>query len=84
VRIPTRLSFSAAEGVREALIAGLGLAISAQWMMAPELTSGSVVPLLTDWKLPSADLWALYPSGRLPTAKARAFVTWFSEGFVSR
>jgi DNA-binding transcriptional LysR family regulator len=81
VRIPTRLSFSAAEGVREAVIAGLGLAISSVWMMEPELAGGTVVPVLTDWKLPSADLWALYPSGRLPTAKARAFVNWFEEDF---
>lgn len=84
VRIPTRLSFSAAEGVREAVVAGLGLAISSVWMMEPELASGSVVPVLTDWNLPSADLWALFPSGRLPTAKARAFVNWFSERFSSR
>ena len=81
VRIPTRLSFSAAEGVREAVIAGLGLAISSRWVMQPELASGSVVPVLTDWKLPHADLWALCPSGRLPTAKARAFVNWFEEIF---
>ncbi|MFG1243442.1 LysR family transcriptional regulator [Xanthobacter sp. V7C-4] len=81
VRIPTRLSFSAAEGVREAVIAGLGLAISSRWMMEPELASGSVVPVLTEWKLPQADLWALYPSGKLPTAKARAFVKWFAESF---
>lgn len=82
VRVPTRLSFSAGEGVREAVIAGLGLAISSVWMMQPELASGSVVPVLTDWALPSADLWALYPSGRLPTAKARAFVKWFEEDFL--
>jgi DNA-binding transcriptional LysR family regulator len=81
VRVPTRLSFSAAEGVREAVIAGLGLAISSRWVMAPELASGSVVPVLTDWKLPNADLWALFPAGRLPTAKARAFVSWFEEAF---
>ncbi|MCG3084659.1 LysR substrate-binding domain-containing protein, partial [Anoxybacillus sp. LAT27] len=41
VRIPTRLSFSAAEGVREAVIGGLGLAISSRWMMAPELANGT-------------------------------------------
>lgn len=74
-------SFSAAEGVREAVIAGLGLAISSCWMMEPEIASGSVVPMLTDWKLPNAELWAVYPSGRLPTAKARAFVNWFEENF---
>lgn len=79
VRIPTRLSFSAAEGIREAVIAGLGLAITSRWVMGPELASGSVVPVLTDWKLPNADLWALFPTGRLPTAKARAFVNWFEE-----
>ena len=81
VRIPTRLSFSAAEGVREAVIAGLGLAITSRWVMAPELANGTVVPVLTDWKLPDADLWALFPAGKLPTAKARAFVSWFGKVF---
>ncbi|MCW6512513.1 LysR family transcriptional regulator [Lichenifustis flavocetrariae] len=81
VRIPTRLSCSAAEGVREAVVAGLGLAISSVWMMEPELASGTVLPVLTEWRLPTADLWALYPSGKLPTAKARAFVDWFAECF---
>ncbi|WP_242136892.1 LysR family transcriptional regulator [Sphingomonas sp. TREG-RG-20F-R18-01] len=81
VRIPTRLSFSAADGVREAVIAGLGLAISPRWLMQPELESGSVVAVLADWKLPNADLWALFPTGRLPTAKARAFVSWFEATF---
>lgn len=79
VRVPTRLSFSAAEGIREAVIAGLGVAITSRWLMSPELASGSVVPVLTDWKLPNADLWAVFPTGRLPTAKARAFVSWFEE-----
>ena len=81
VRIPTRLSFSAAEGVRVAVIAGLGLAISSRWVIQPELADGSVVPVLTDWTLPAADLWALFPTGRLPTAKARAFVSWFEATF---
>lgn len=81
VRVPIRLSCSAAEGVREAVIAGLGLAISSRWMMAPELAQGLVIPVLTEWKLPTADLWAIYPSGKRPTAKARAFVNWFAECF---
>lgn len=33
--------------------------------------------MLTDWALPPIDLWAVYPAGRMPTAKARAFA-----GFV--
>ncbi|MFM2045247.1 MAG: hypothetical protein RLY86_3823, partial [Pseudomonadota bacterium] len=68
--------FTAAEGVREGLLAGLGLAITSHWMVAPELAAGTLVPVLEDWSLPAMDLWAVYPTGRLPTAKARAFVAW--------
>lgn len=76
VRVPTRLSVSAAEGVREAVLAGLGLAIASRWMFARELEGGAVIEVLTGWTLPRMDLWAVYPAGRLPTAKARAFADW--------
>lgn len=79
VKIHSRLSFTAAEGVREAVIAGLGLAIASRWMMTPELATGAVVPVLTEWGLPAIALWAVFPSGRLPSAKARAFALWFEH-----
>jgi DNA-binding transcriptional LysR family regulator len=50
-------------------------------MFAPELASGAVVPLLNEWSLPSMELWMVYPSGRLTSTKARAFVKWF-EGII--
>jgi DNA-binding transcriptional LysR family regulator len=77
LRIRTRLTLSAAEGVREAVLAGQGFAITSRWMFAPELQSGAVIPVLTEWTLPSMELWVMYPSGRLTSTKARAFVTWF-------
>jgi len=76
VRIQSRLSFTAAEGVREAVLAGLGLAIVSEWMMAPELARGDVAPVLQAWRLPDVDLWAVFPAGRMPSARARAFVEW--------
>jgi DNA-binding transcriptional LysR family regulator len=76
VQVRSRLALSAAEGVREAVLAGLGLAIVSRWMMAREIQSGAVTVVLKDWRLPPADLWAVFPSGRLPTAKARTFVDW--------
>lgn len=76
VAMHSRLSFSAAEGVREAVLAHQGLAIVSAWMMAPELASGAVTPVLGAWSLPPLDLWVLTPAGRLPTARARAFMTW--------
>jgi DNA-binding transcriptional LysR family regulator len=76
VRIQSRLAFTAAEGVREAVLAGLGLAIVSEWMMTPELASGAVSPVLLPWALPDVDLWAVFPAGRMPSARARAFVEW--------
>jgi len=77
VRVRGVLTLSAAEGVRAAVIAGQGFAISSRWMFAPELESGEVATLLSKWRLPPMDLWAVYPSGRLTSTKARAFVKWF-------
>jgi DNA-binding transcriptional LysR family regulator len=65
---------SAAPGLRAAVLAGMGFAIAPEWMFAPELASGAVRPVLTDWTLPAVDLWAVHPTGRIASAKTRAFV----------
>jgi DNA-binding transcriptional LysR family regulator len=79
VRLQARLMLSAAEGVREAVLTGQGFAIASRWMFAPELALGEVVPVLEEWTLPPMDLWVIYPSGRLTSAKARTFVKWFEK-----
>jgi DNA-binding transcriptional LysR family regulator len=68
-----RVRVTAAEGVREAVFAGLGFTVASEWMFAPELRSGAVREILPGWKLPSIDLWAIFPTGRRASAKARAF-----------
>jgi DNA-binding transcriptional LysR family regulator len=73
VTVRGRLRVSAAEGVRAAVLSDMGLAVVSDWMFAPELTTGAVQRLLSDWTLPSIDLWAVFPTGRLASAKARAF-----------
>jgi DNA-binding transcriptional LysR family regulator len=79
VCIQRRLTVSAAEGVRAAVIAGQGFAISPRWMFAPELESGEVASVLDAWTLPPIDLWVIFPSGRLTSTKARTFVKWFEN-----
>lgn len=69
-----RLRVSAAEGVREAVLADQGLTIASEWMFARELASGAVKRVMHDWTLPDLDLWAVFPTGRMASAKARAFV----------
>jgi DNA-binding transcriptional LysR family regulator len=51
-------------------------------LFAPELNSGAVQAVLTDWLLPRVDLWALFPTGRQASAKARAFAS-FVESQMS-
>ena len=74
-----RLKVTASEGLREAVNCGMGLAVSMEWNFSPELRSGKVVAILEDWSLPSTNLSAVYPTGRLASTKARAFVS-FVEG----
>ena len=79
VAVGGRLRVNAAEGVRAAVCADLGIAIASEWMFAPELASGEVEEILPDWTLAPIDLWAVYPSGRLASAKARAFTAFVQE-----
>jgi len=72
---------NAAEGIRAAVLAGMGVAIASAWMFSPELEDGSVQCVLEEWSLSPLDLWAVYPGGRMASAKARAFVE-FVEGVL--
>jgi DNA-binding transcriptional LysR family regulator len=74
IKVDGRVRVTVAEGVRQAVFSSLGLVIASEWMFEPELRSGVVISVLDDWNLPSIDLWALFPSGRQASAKARALV----------
>ena len=82
VTVSGRLRVNATEGVREGVFAGLGFAVASEWAFAPELKSGAVQAVLTDWLLPPVDLWAMFPTGRQASAKARAFAS-FVESQMS-
>lgn len=83
VNVSGQLRVSAAEGVRAAVLADMGLAVASAWMFSPELASGAVQRVLSDWSLPPIDLWAVYPTGRMPGAKARAFVGFLAKELSS-
>ncbi len=73
VSVGGRLRVTAAEGLRAAVLADIGLAVASDWMFTRELANGAVVRVLEDWALPPIDLWAIFPTGRLASAKARSF-----------
>jgi DNA-binding transcriptional LysR family regulator len=78
VALKGRIRSTAAEAVREAVLADLGLAVASDGMLGLELKSGAVREVLADWRLPSIDIWAVFPTGRRATTKARAFAA-FAE-----
>jgi DNA-binding transcriptional LysR family regulator len=79
ITVKGRLHVTAAEGVRAVVLADIGIAIASEWMFAPELAAGTVRAVLQNWTLPSMDLWAVYPTGRTATTKARTFIAFVEE-----
>jgi DNA-binding transcriptional LysR family regulator len=79
VAVTARFRTTVIEGIRAAVLGNLGLAVVPEWTFKSELASGVVVPVLADWTLPSIDVWALFPTGRRPSAKVRAFTAFVEE-----
>lgn len=74
-----KLRISALEGVRAAVLAGLGVAVASEWIFTDELKSGQLCEVLADWELPRLDLWAVLPGGRHAGPKARAFIAFVEQ-----
>ena len=83
VIITGRIRVNAAEGLRAAVLAHQGLTMASEWMFAPELANGAVREVMKDWTLPNQDLWAVFPTGRMASAKARAFVE-YVQGLLTK
>ena len=84
VTVSGHVSVNAAEGIRAAVLNGMGLTIASRWMFSKELLDGKVVSVLDDWTIPPVDLWAVFPSGRLISTKARAFVAFVEKVVTER
>ena len=85
VTVRGRLRVTAAEGVREGVLAGLGVSVGgSEWLFAPELNSGRAMSVLDDWLLPSVGLWSVFPSGRQASARARAFAKFIEQRISER
>lgn len=83
VAISGRIRINAAEGLRAAVLAHQGLTLASEWMFAPELANGDVRAVMTDWTLANQDLWAVFPTGRMASAKARTFVE-YVQGLLAK
>lgn len=74
VKLTARLVATSTEGVLAAAVAGLGVAATSLFACRAELGRGELIRVLDQHRLAPIDVHAVFPAGRRPPAKARAFV----------
>jgi DNA-binding transcriptional LysR family regulator len=75
VRVTSRLRTNSSEVVREAVLAGGGIALRSTWDVGPELKSGALVRVLPQYGSSARlGVHALYPSRRHVEQKLRVFI----------
>jgi DNA-binding transcriptional LysR family regulator len=80
VRVNGPLRTNSSEVVREALLAGLGIALRSTWDVGPELKSGALQRVLPEYSVGRrVAVHAVYPSRRHMEQKVRAFVDYLGE-----
>jgi DNA-binding transcriptional LysR family regulator len=83
VNLNGRVHLNTTVGVRECVLADLGLVIASEWVFAPELKAKTVKAVLADWSLPPVEAWAIFPTGRQASAKARAFASFIERQMLN-
>lgn len=83
VKIQGALSSNDGDIVLNWALAGQGIVIRSEWDVAKYLDSGRLRQILPEFSLPSADLFAYYPSSRNLAARSRAFINHLVENLAS-
>ncbi len=79
IPITGRFSTDSTDALREAVLAGTGLAVAATWLFDAELRSGQVKTVLEAYHPESLALHAVYPSRRNLAPRTRAVIDFFVQ-----
>jgi DNA-binding transcriptional LysR family regulator len=82
VKVRGTLSTNDGETAVAWALEGCGIIMRSQWDAAPYLRSGRLVPVLAEWSLPGADIFAVYPERLNLSAKVSAFVDFLASRFA--
>jgi len=83
-RISGRLISSHYETTRDAAVAGIGLLLTAPFLVADLIASGALVPLLPDYRAQEVEINALYPHRRHLSCKVRVFIDMLVDRFAEQ
>lgn len=78
------LMTSSPEIMRAAAAAGIGLVLTAPFLIADLLASGALVPLLPDYRAQGFEINAFYPHRRHLSTKVRVFIDMLVEQFAEQ
>lgn len=81
VRISGRIRIDASEGMRAAVLEGLGVAVVPTWLFRGELEDGTLAQVLEAWEPAPLPIQAVTPTRRLMPARVRAFVDHVAHAF---
>ncbi|WP_043931375.1 substrate binding domain-containing protein, partial [Xanthomonas citri] len=79
VRMQSRFESNFGELVRDAVVAGQGIAVHSYWHIADELRSGRLVHVMPDYPPPASQISAVMPARQLHPPRVRAFVDFLQE-----
>lgn len=82
LRVAGNFEANSATALYQAVLAGIGVARLATFLIGPDLHSGRLVPLLTDYVHEQSSLHVVYPHRRHLSPKVRAFVDFLAEQFT--
>ena len=68
-----------ASAMRSFALAGAGVAILPEWLVADDLAQGRLVRLLDGWTLPLQGVYAVYPNTRHVPAKVSMFIAFLRD-----
>ncbi|WP_349742820.1 LysR family transcriptional regulator [Roseateles cavernae] len=74
IKVRGPLSSNDGESTLAWALDGHGILLRSQWDVAGLLRQGALLPVLADWSLPSADIYAVFPTRSHLSAKTRALV----------
>jgi DNA-binding transcriptional LysR family regulator len=81
VRVRGRLESNLGEVIRDAALAGLGIALHSTWHVCEDLAAGRLELVLPHYRPPESGIYALMPERRLVLPRARAFADFLAERF---